>query len=438
MDNPIESLKQAIETFEPYKNQVKREKLFEDGLNNYNEFRYPLVFIAELFGIKQSVLFSNFIENDGQIIPLARRTNEEYKEEVDLINKNKNIIMSSQSLILLKALKLDDIVFNNLKIKITAQTQNEINFILNDITGETLEKLIRDKDGNPHIIFVKNEIYKYKEYLKNCLNILEQVNFKSQSKKALPLIEASEKLGSKDFLYDAIVSVQNNYPNCSCDEVTHILSKEFKFRDISIISIIKYLKENNIISPEKEAELKYKLIEFNCKYIPLTAKEIYCITDLKLEKLQKTIDYLDEKFDKESVADVLSEYVYILNQDNNFSNSKIFEIIDLIFDKCKKLSQHEEIIQLFMEYLMRYHHLLSNLVQKYIACKFWETVSDKEYIVDYYKYLIRMPLKIKFNDKDQNIQEVKRIVFNAPSNIKQILNVYAEFIIKFAIFNSVS
>lgn len=437
MNNPVESLKQAIETFEPYKNHVKREKLFEDGLNNYNEFKYPITFIAKLFGTKQSILFANFIENNEQIIALTRRTNEEYKEEVNLINKNKNIIMAPQSLILLKALELDDIVFNNLKIKITAQTKNEINFILNDITGETIEKLIRDKDGNPHIIFAKNEIFKYKEYLKNCLNILEQVNFKSQSKKALPLIEASEKLGSKDFLYDAIVSVQNNYPICSCDEVTHILGKEFKFRDISIISIIKYLKENNIISSKKEAEFKYKLVEFNCKYIPLTAEDIYFITDLELEKLQKTLNYLDDKFDKESVAEVLSEYVYILNEDKIFSNSKIFEIIDLIFNKCKKLSQHEEVIQLFMEYLMRYHHLLSNLVQKYIACKFWETVSDKEYIVDYYKYVIRLPLKIKFNDKEQKIQEVKRIVFNAPSVIKQILNVYAEFIIKFCIFNCV-
>ncbi len=438
MDNPIESLKQAVETFEPYKKQVERERLFENGLQNYNEFKYPLALISELFGTKQSVLFSNFIENDGQIIALTRRTNEEYKEELDLINKSKNIIMSPQSLILLKALNLDDIVFNNLKIKITAQTKNEINFILNDITGETIEKLIRDKDGNPHIIFVKNEIYKYKEYLKNCLNVLEQANFKSQSKKALPLIEASEKLGSKNFLYDAIVSVQNNYIICSSDEVTHMLSKEFKFKDVSIISIIKYLKENNIIISQKEAELKYKLVEFKCKYIPLTAKEIYSITDLKLEKLQKILDYLDEQFDKESVADVLSEYVYILNQDNNFSNSKIFEIIDLIFDKCKKLSQHEEVIRLFMEFLMRYHHLLSNLVQKYIAYKFLETVSDKEYIIDYYKYIIRIPAKIKFKDKQQNIKEIKRIVFNAPSNIKQILNFYAEFIIKFGMFNSVS
>lgn len=41
---------------------------------------------------------------------------------------------------------------------------------------------------------------------------------------------------------------------------------------------------------------------------------------------------------------------------------------------------------LFIEYIIRYHHLLSNLVQKYIVYKFWETVSDKEYIIDYYKY----------------------------------------------------
>ena len=83
-----------------------------------------------------------------------------------------------------------------------------------------------------------------------------------------------------------------------------------------------------------------------------------------------------------------------------------------------------------MQYLIRYHHLLSNLVQKYIAYKFWETVSDKESIIDYYKYVIRIVIKVKFKEKQQIIQEIKRIVFNAPSDIKQILNSYAEFIIK--------
>lgn len=62
---------------------------------------------------------------------------------------------------------------NILYIIFTAQTRNEINFILNDIIEETIEKLIRDKKGNPNIIFVKNKIYKYKEYLKNCLNTLD-------------------------------------------------------------------------------------------------------------------------------------------------------------------------------------------------------------------------------------------------------------------------
>lgn len=435
-NNPLESLTRAIESFEPYKNYVKRENLYEDGLKNYNDFKYPLLLVSELFQTKACVLFANFLENEEQIIALARRSNEKYEEDVELINKNKNIIMSSNSLILLKALELDEIVFNNLKIKITAQTKNEINYVMNDITGDTTEKLIRDKDGNPHIIFVKNEIYKYKEYLKNCLNTLDQANFKSQSKKALAIIEASEKLNSKDFLYDATVAIQNDYSICSSDEVTHILSKEFKYKDVSIISIINYLKKNNIITAKKEAELKYKLIEFNCKYIPLTAEDMYFITDFKLDKFKKTLEYLDDKFDKESVADVLSEYIYILNSDNKFSNSKIFEIIDLIFIKCKKLSTNEEVIQLFMEYLIKYHHLLNNFVQKYIAYKFGEMLLDKEYIWDYYKYSIRIIAKKKFNNKQQNIKEIKRVLFNAPSIIKQQLNIYAEFIIKSGIFNS--
>ena len=436
MDNPVESLKQAIETFEPYKNQVKREKLLEDGLNNYNKLRYPLVFISELFGTKQSVLFSNFIKNDGQIIALTRRTNEEYEEELDLINKSKNIIMSPQSLILLKALKLDDIVFNNLKIKITAQTENEINFILNDITGKTIEKLIRDKNGNPYIIFVKNEIYNYQEYLKNCLNVLEQANFKSKSKKALPLIEASEKLGSKNFLYDAIVSVQNNYIICSSDEVTHLLSKEFKFKDVSIISIIKYLKENNIITSQKAAELKYKLVTFDCKYIPLTAEDIYLVTDLELNKLKKILKYLDDSFDKDSVAEVLSEYIYLLSKDMNFNNSKIYEIINLVFDKCVQLTNNTSVVKMFMNKLIRYHHFLNDLTQKYIACKFFNAESDKKYIEAYYKFIILVSAKKKYNNKQEHIQQIKRIVFNAPVMLKEQLNTYTECLILLGEFNN--
>ena len=435
-EKPLESLTKALETFEPRKNYLKREQLYVDGLNNYNNFKYPLALISELFGVKSGILFANFIENIEQIIPLTRRSNEEYKDEVDRLNKNKNIILNVPSLILLKALDLDEIVFSNLKIKITAQTKNQINFILNDITGETTEKLIRDKDGNPHISYVKNEVNKYKEYLKTCLDTLETANFKSQSKKALALIEASEKLDSNELLYDAIVSVQNNFSICSSDEVMHILSNEFKFQDISIISIINFLKQKNIITNKKEAELKYKLVEFNCKYIPLTAEDIYFITDLKLGKLNKILNYLDKEFDKESVVDVLSEYIYLLSQDKNFSNSKIYEIIDLVFHKCTQLTDDIPVVRLFMGYLIQYHHLLNSLVQKYIAYKFWNAEPDKNYIESYYKFIMRIPAKKKYDNKQEHIQQIKRIVFNAPVQLKERLTTYAEALILLGEFNN--
>lgn len=434
-EKPLESLTKALETFEPRKNYLKREQLYVDGLNNYNNFKYPLALISELFGVKSGILFANFIENIEQIIPLTRRSNEEYKDEVDRLNKNKNIIMNVPSLILLKALDLDGIVFSNLKIKITAQTKNQINFILNDITGETTEKLIRDKDGNPHISYVKNEANKYKEYLKTCLDTIETANFKSQSQKALALIEASEKLGSNELLYDAIVSVQNNFLICSSDEVMHTLSNEFKFQDISIISIINFLKQKNIITNKKEAELKYKLVEFNCKYIPLTAEDIYLVTDLELNKLKKILKYLDDNFDKESVVDVLSEYIYLLSQDKNFSNSKIYEIINLVFDKCVQLTNNTSFVKIFMNKLIQYHHLLNNLVQKYIAYKFWNAEPDKNYVESYYKFIMHIPAKKKYDNKQRNIQEIRRIAFNAPINIRNSLKNYANFIILYGKFN---
>lgn len=59
----------------------------------------------------------------------------------------------------------------------------------------------------------------------------------------------------------------------------------------------------------------------------------------------KILDYLDDKFDKESVVDVLSEYIYLLSQDKNFSNSKIYEIIDLVFHKCTQLTDDIPVVK---------------------------------------------------------------------------------------------
>ena len=59
----------------------------------------------------------------------------------------------------------------------------------------------------------------------------------------------------------------------------------------------------------------------------------------------KILDYLDDKFDKESVVDVLSEYIYLLGQDKNLSNSKIYEIIDLEFHKCTQLTDDIPVVK---------------------------------------------------------------------------------------------
>ena len=149
----------------------------------------------------------------------------------------------------------------------------------------------------------------------------------------------------------------------------------------------------------------------------------------------KILDYLDDKFDKESVVDVLSEYIYLLGQDKNFSNSKIYEIIDLVFHKCTQLTDDIPVVRLFMGYLIQYHHLLNSLVQKYIAYKFWNVEPDKNYIESYYKFIMHIPAKKKYDNKQRNIQEIRRIAFNASINIRNSLKNYANFIILYGKFN---
>lgn len=163
---------------------------------------------------------------------------------------------------------------------------------------------------------------------------------------------------------------------------------------------------------------------------------LYFVTDSALDKLNKILEYLDDKFDKESVADVLSEYIYLLSLDINFNNSKIYEIINLIFDKCIELAEDTSVVKMMMYYLIRYHHLLNNLIQKYIANCFWDTESDKEYIEAYCKLIMQIPAKKKYHNKQENIQQIKRIVFNAPVGIKKSLATYSLFLVLCGEFNT--
>ena len=134
--------------------------------------------------------------------------------------------------------------------------------------------------------------------------------------------------------------------------------------------------------------------------------------------------------------DVLSEYIYLLSPDKNFSNSKIYEIIDLVFHKCTQLTDDIPVVRLFMGYLIQYHHLLNSLVQKYIAYKFWNAEPDKNYIESYYKFIMRIPAKKKYDNKQEHIQQIKRIVFNAPVQLKERLTTYAEALILLGEFNN--
>lgn len=429
MSNPVESLTQAIEIFEPHKKYLEREKYYEANLDNYNKFLFPLSLVAESFATKPSVLFANFLKDKKQIVALSNCTIEQQIKEITWLNKNKNVILSLQTLILIRELKIDEIVFNNLNIKITEQTKEEFNFILADITNNTTEKLVRDNEGNSRLIFVKSEVMEYRDYLKECITNLSIAKFKSKSTKALPLIEASENIGSKTLFFDGIVSLQNDYLTCSSDMVTHILSREFKFRDIAVPSIIDYLNQKNIISNEKVAELKYELIKLNCKYILLTTLDLYHNSKSSIDNLREMFCYLNESFDKKSIILVLSELIYKLSKDENFLDNKNCEIIDLIFDKCAQLDRSDVFIRLLAEDLIKCYCFLDTITQKYLAYKLWNTISDKIYIEAYYRHIMYIQMTRANHSKEKNIGETKRIVFNSPQALQQKLELYANYLI---------
>ena len=433
MANPIQSLTDTVEKFEPYQLYQKREDTYAECLDYYNQFKFPLTLIAEIFKITPGELFANFAEDETQQICFSKRSNEQYEKDLELITKNKSIIVNIQTLILIKILEIDELIFSNFKIKITNNSKLEIETIFNDITKTTTEKLVRDEAGIPHLIFVENNIIKYKNYLKSCADKLECVSFKSEKAQAIPLITAEENLGSKKLLFDSIVAIQNECLLCSSDAVMGILNKEFNGNDISLLSMLRYLVKHNIITSKKESLLKFKLINLGCKYIPLTAEDLTHILTDKIDNFKKIKTYLNKEFEPSSVANVLA--VLILNIDNNPSfNENKFSFINEMFEWFNSFNE-EEPIKLLMSSFIEIYSELSTLTQKCISQNFSMYVLDETYTEKYYKTVARKIVLIRYNNLQKCKEELLRLFFNVSPNIQNKLKLFIDNFINLVFFD---
>ena len=435
MDNPIESLQCMMEQIEPMEDYIGREQFYQESLDNYNKGIYPLSIIAEIFQTSSSEIIANFVNNREQEKFISSKTEKEYLNEISYLKKDKKIILSLETLILLKTLGIENLIFNNLKIGMTVETFNQINTVLSFPNEENTMKLVRDKSGKPELIRVKNHIFDYVEIFKYCIKHIKIINFKSNSSKANYLIQAAEKIHTNKFFFDSIVAVQNNCFVCSSDMVMQKINEQFKVKDISIISIIQYLFDVNIINEKEKSLIFYKLIDLNCKYVPVNSLDLFYMLLEKPENFYKIVKNFDAKYDKESIADVFSELIFKLDQNSHLFENGIYKVINYVFEWFNQLYPKGILVKLLMKYIIRYHDLLSNLTQKCIAQNFILYVCEKQYIQTYYENIISILAKKDYHNPQKNIQEISRILYNVPPKVRNDIKIYAYVLIKFGQFN---
>lgn len=438
MNNPIESLQCMMEQIEPMEDYMERVQSYQETLENYNKGIYPLSIIAEIFQSSSSEIIANFINNKEQEKFISSKTEKEYLDEINSLKKGKKIILSLETLILLKALGIENLIFDNLKSRITVGTLKEIHNVLVFPAEQNTVKLVRDKFGQPKPIRVKNDIFDYIEFFKYCAKRLKIINFKSKSSKANYLIQAAEKIHTNKFFFDSIVAVQNNCFVCSSDMVMQKINEQFKVKDISIISIIQYLFDVNIINEKEKSHIFNKLIELNCKYIPVNAIDLYFMLLEKNENFYNIIEYFDAKYDKNSISGVFSNLIFKLDQNKHLLENEIYKVINYIFFHFAQLYPKGELVKLLMEDLIKYHDLLNDVTQKCIAQNFISYIKDGIYINAYYKFIMEVLAQKNYKNTQKNIKEIKRILDNIPARLRNNLSPYADMLIKLGQFNFVN
>lgn len=385
------------------------------AFNLYEKKQLPIKYLANYLNTNEANLILTFINDSKQSIYCSIDNNMRNGQIIiKKINKNKPIIISTETLILIKILGIETLIFNNFNVGITAITRSELEKLVNDMNPPEKQKMVRNSSGDPVIITVENHIVKYLEYLKCCINGIKIINFKSKLSNAQDIIKFSEKIPYENIFKDTIVAKQNNCYICSSDFMTQIVNKSFSLVDISIYDLIFYLKDNKIISETEFLNIKYKLISINYKYLSISINEILAFMIDKNKSFNVVLDYFDSLYTKDSLANVFALFIQY-----QVENEAIYEHINLIFAKFKKLDYSNKIIYLFMKNLNGIFYKFSDNVQKTFLYNISEISKSQREHISFLENIIEQINHIQQNEKRQ--YEIKRLIDNSDIRIRETL-----------------
>lgn len=427
-DNVFEDVKKGIETIEPLTHLIERENLFIEFLEKYNNFEYPLEIMFGLINQNPIEFFTEILLDKNYSINISLGNEDIMSKEVSYLKSNKEIIINVYTLMLLKILEIDELIQENFNLKISNYTKKTIGELLDSNIIDSPGTLVRQKDGTPLLITGEKPIKKYIDYLKNILKIYEIKDFNSSSNKALELITAQDNIGFEGILYDGIVAVQNDHLLC-IDGILSKIYNEYHVQTVSTLSLLEYLYNEQIIDQEKYSGLKVKLCNLNCKYISISANDLYMALNNSYEDFNVLLKTLNNRiFTIDSVAVVFSDFILKLNNNSNISDIKKELALKNIFEKSMILYPSGILIKRVLKNIYNIYSLLENNLQTCLG----HCIYDSLYSNNYKEILAFYFASIKKIYEEESIflinilsDIVTKTISNAPQEIRKELLKYA-------------
>lgn len=211
-------------------------------------------------------------------------------------------------------------------------------------------------------------------------------------------------------LDNGTVGLQHNTLVCA-DVAMARYYTEFNVPYVSLIGMLEFLYQEEKISKELYAKVKFRLVDFKCKYIPLQSTDLYFALLENIKSFEILMDSFDNLIDFESLASVLCHFICLLNKNEEIVRDRKYLALEFMFNKIKSLSPDGELLRMLTIELYTYYISLNDILQKYLSNKFYELFKGN--IIIFYKSIINNYLR---NKKDLTKGEYEQFYMRTANN----------------------
>ena len=359
-----DDMSELVNAIQEHDEKKQNIQFIYDG---YNNFKYPIELYFKAINSTNNIqIYSSMLLSKNQKINICRCEEKIIRKEIENLHKYKNVLIDIKSLILLKEIGLDFKAKGLLNLCISNDTKIELDRFLVEENGKSEHKgrISSTEDGKLQYIGEMTEYKKYVEFITEIAETYPVLSFNSVSGKGIHLIKLSEKFQTKELFNEAIIAEQNENTVACIDGIMNKVFNEDNIDTVSTISIIEYLFEKKRISYGQYFGAKLKLIQLNCRDIPLTAKEIfYALENRSYEEFEEVLKYLMVKdYSMDSLTIVSTQTIdLVCNSENIDMETKRKACQNILNSSCKLYTDFSLLSKILIMLIPHYLNYKDNI-----------------------------------------------------------------------------